>query len=83
MSRKLFDFSCICGHRQEDLVDLDVDGPPTCNKCGLTMTKVQSPIRFTLEGISGHFPTASDQWVKKRKEKQDLERRERERHEPS
>lgn len=82
--RRLDDFRCPCGIVEEHFIDLESEGPPVCNKCGLKMKRVQSPIRFKLEGLSGDYPTAADKWVKQREEKLKLEKREQERHgEPS
>ena len=71
--RIIDDYRCVeCDHQDEYFVS----EPPLCNKCGGETKKVILPIRFTLEGVSGDFPTASDQWVKKRKQKLADERRE-------
>lgn len=65
----LNDFKCNhCGYISEHFVDNSVK-EEVCLSCQGVATKVQSPIRFSLEGTSGHFPTAADQWVKKRKQK--------------
>lgn len=82
--RRIYDFRCPCGELEEHYIDLGIDDLPLCNKCGKTMQRVISPVRFTLEGVSGDFPTASDKWVKQRKEKIASEKRERQSHgEPS
>ena len=35
----------------------------TCPVCERATKRVQTAIRFKLEGVSGHFPTASDKWA--------------------
>ena len=34
-----------------------------CPVCEKATQRVQTPIRFKLEGVSGHFPTAADKWA--------------------
>lgn len=76
----LNDFMCPeCGDVSEHLADNKSTHEP-CLSCGALAAKVQSPIRFRLEGTSGHFPTASDQWVKKRKQKMAEEKKQLESH---
>ena len=46
-----------------------------CPKCGsIAVQKIGAPM-VKLEGISGDFPTAYDQWEKKRKQKMAQERK--------
>lgn len=46
------------------------DEPQKCKYCySEEAYHVITPTHFVLEGVSGDFPTAYDQWAKKRKEK--------------
>jgi rRNA maturation protein Nop10 len=65
----LNDFWCAsCASTEEYFVENDLT-TTACQVCGQDATKVISPIRFQLEGVSGDFPTAADRWVKRREEK--------------
>jgi hypothetical protein len=66
--RVLNDFVCPKGHRKEYFVE-NHRKTTGCDTCGAEATKVQTSIRFRLEGVSGDYPTALDKWVKNRKEK--------------
>ena len=79
MSRLLFDFRCANGHVHEELVPAEWHSVP-CDQCGYPANKVISPVRSRLDGISGDFPTAADQWEKRRESHMKQERRNRERH---
>jgi len=69
------DFLCTnCGITEEHFLENDCK-QTTCLVCGAPARKILRPISFQLEGQSGHFPTASDQWVKKREQKMALERK--------
>ena len=58
----LYDFKCHdCNSTQEVLVLRDTDFV-VCKECQGNMTRAISPIRFKLEGHSGHFPTAASKW---------------------
>ncbi len=46
-----------------------------CPVCGKIAKRIVSAPIFHLDGCSGHFPTASEKWVKKREEKIALERK--------
>lgn len=60
----LYDFKCThCGHEQEELVDRKVKYTG-CNNCDYETTRVISPVRCQLEGVSGHFPDAADKWAR-------------------
>jgi putative FmdB family regulatory protein len=73
--RVLNDFYCPkCGHEEELFRENDVDHT-TCQKCGDVARKVINAIAFQLEGRSGDFPTAADQWVKRREQKMAQERK--------
>lgn len=60
---KLFDVKCAQGHVTEDWVE-SRDGTTTCSQCGSTAKPIYTPVHFSLEGASGHFPTAHDRWVR-------------------
>lgn len=75
MPKRLYDFRCTEGHLTEKYVDLSDDHTHRCNECGSEAKRVISAVSFVLEGVSGHFPTASDQWAKRRKEQIALERK--------
>jgi len=79
MSRRLFDFECASGHQHEELVQPDVR-ITFCPKCGRKARRIISPVRSQLDGTSGDFPTAADQWEKRRESHMKQERRNQERH---
>lgn len=60
--KKLRDFRCSKGHVTELLVD-DETKQVRCD-CGEESKRIITPITFTLEGYSGHFPTAADKWTR-------------------
>ena len=64
------DFECThCGTIEEHFLENDVK-QCTCLNCGAIARKIQRAIRFDLPGNDPHgFPTAADQWVKKREQK--------------
>lgn len=66
--RVLNDFVCPEGHQKEYFLD-NRTLTTCCDTCGAEAKKVQAAIRFKLEGTSGAFPTAYDQWAKKRNQK--------------
>lgn len=35
-----------------------------CPECGTASKRVFTAVRFKLEGVSGHYPTAYDKWAK-------------------
>ena len=78
MSKLLFDFRCANGHVHEELVPSTWLSVPC--ECGLPANRIISPVRSRLDGISGDFPTASDQWEKRRESHMKQERRNQERH---
>lgn len=67
MSLRYFDFQCAKGHITEHLVDSEVT-VVECHHCHNDASRMISSPRFQLEGITGAFPTASDQWAKKHEE---------------
>lgn len=74
--RVFLDFKCPQGHTEEHFVD-NLTRHVICDRCGEEATKIQSTIRFKLDTVSGHFPSATDKWAKNRrlklKEEQRLE----------
>ena len=79
MSRLLFDFECPNRHRHEALVQADIR-KVNCPKCGHFARRIISPVRSQLDGTSGDFPTAADQWERRRESHMKQERRNQERH---
>lgn len=73
----LFDFQCTqCNHKFEVLIDSkERDQPIPCEVCTEDAKRVISPVRVRLEGITGHFPTAYNQWERKRKQKMEQEKK--------
>jgi hypothetical protein len=70
---RLFDFKCPCGQVFEELVHSHVTA---CRcSCGREAKRVISPVRSSLEGISGDFPDAADKWVKRRQSHMAYERK--------
>jgi len=60
----LFDFRCgECGTVHEALVDRE-QKHTKCTNCGSISTRMVSPVRSQLEGITGHFPDAADKWAR-------------------
>ena len=60
--RRLFDFKCSNGHITEELVESET--AIQCS-CGLEAKRILSPIRCSLEGLTGHFPDAHAKWAKR------------------
>lgn len=60
--KKLFDGRCPQGHVNEFWGELDET--QVCPDCGGDATRIITPVRFVLEGASGHFPTATQRWIK-------------------
>lgn len=64
MPRLLFDFRCTrCRHVHEELVESGVTDTD-CPVCAGRSERLITPIRFRLEGHTGHFPTAADKWAR-------------------
>jgi len=73
----LYEYQCEeCGEVSEGRAKIaDRLIPIVCSHCGGKAHFIVSACRFVLEGCSGDYPTAADQWVKKRKQKQNQERK--------
>lgn len=67
MSLRYFDFQCAKEHITEHLVDSEVT-VVECPHCRNDATRLISTPRIKLEGITGAFPTAADQWERKHEE---------------
>ena len=61
---KLYDFNCLDGHVFEQLVD-ENKRTVRC-QCGYSATRIISPVRSSLDPISGHFPDATRRWARAR-----------------
>lgn len=68
----LFDFSCGCGNLFEALAQKD-SREKDCPQCGMVAKRVISPVRCSLDPTSGHFPGATEKWIKAREQKMALE----------
>jgi hypothetical protein len=72
--RLLFDFRCPDNHITEALVNSE-DTEHQCGLCSKMAQKIISPVRCSLEHISGEFPGATIKWAKQRQQKIKLERK--------
>lgn len=68
----LFDFSCECGNKFEALVS-SKETEKNCPLCGQVAKRVISAVRCSLDPTSGHFPGATEKWIKAREQKMALE----------
>jgi len=67
--KRIFDFRCsTCRRKFEAIVDLSSTMTIRCS-CGQTAYKVLSPVRASLDPLSGHFPSATDKWAKEHEQK--------------
>jgi Zn finger protein HypA/HybF involved in hydrogenase expression len=63
--RKIIDVKCRdCGEVHEEFGYLD--DTFRCGSCGGEAKRIISPVRCTLEGVSGDFPGAAMKWAKDR-----------------
>jgi hypothetical protein len=62
-SRRIFEFRCREGHTSERLTYPEAQ-EILCPICSEAAQRVISPVRCSLDGISGAFPTASDKWAR-------------------
>lgn len=64
MGLRVFDFQCPQGHVTEHFVDSEIE-EVQC-ECECIAHRMISAPQISLDGTSGHFPTASDAWEKRR-----------------
>ena len=62
---RVWDFLCPSGHRTEHFVDADLM-VVQCPRCSDHAHRQLAAPRSQLDGISGHFPSAADKWVRNR-----------------
>ena len=61
--RVIMDVRCTeCGNVDEVLGRYDAEFD--CSACGGTARKIISPVRCSLEGVSGDFPGAAMKWTR-------------------
>ena len=70
----LFDFICKYAHVNEKLVSSKTK-QINCPQCDEVATRVIPAVRCSLDPASGHFPGATDKWVRSREQKMALERK--------
>ena len=71
---KMYDFVCVCGQRMERLTGYETVEVP-CGDCGGVALKAISAPKFKLEGWSGNFPSAANQFDRIHREKLKAEQR--------
>ena len=71
--RRMYDFRCESGENIERLVTFDEQ--IVCCLCGKSARRTISVPNFKLEGWSGDFPTAHQQFDRKHREKLESERK--------
>jgi len=67
MPARIFEFICRAGHKSEAYVDTQTQ-EILCRVCDEPAQRVISPVRCSLEGISGDFPTAWEKWGRQHEE---------------
>jgi hypothetical protein len=72
--RALFDFKCEQGHVNESFVDTTLT-TISCPVCSLQAKRIISPVRSSLDPISGDFMGATAKWEKMRAQKIQQERK--------
>jgi len=60
----LYDFRCDDCHATFELLRNHGTNKTECTECGGLATRMISPVRSKLEGITGHFPDAADKWAR-------------------
>jgi len=61
----IYEFRCSKGHITEYLLAVkDMDSVQPCKSCKKEAKRIISVPHFTLEGVSGDFPTAADKWAR-------------------
>ena len=71
---RMYDFVCVCGQRMERLTGYETVEVP-CGDCGGVALKAISAPKFKLEGWSGNFPSAANQFDRIHREKLKAEQR--------
>ena len=74
MARRIFEFRCVKGHVTDKYVDDSVT-TVVCPHCRNDASRIISAVRSSLDGTSGHFPDATDKWVKNRESHMRYERK--------
>ena len=72
--RLLFDFECEGGHIEEHFVSSDTR-EVECPHCHKPAQRIQSPVRSTLDPVSGDFKKATNKWMRNREQKLKQERK--------
>lgn len=70
----LNDFKCPSGHLEERYVEAST-ATVNCRQCGLPAERVFLTANFSLDPISGHFPSATRKWALDRENKAKKERK--------
>jgi hypothetical protein len=65
MAKRIFEFRCAKGHVSDKYVDESVT-VIQCPHCTNDASRIISTPRISLDGCSGHFPSASRAWEKRR-----------------
>ena len=71
--RRMYDFRCESGEKIERFTTFEEQ--IVCCLCGKSARRTISVPKFKLEGWSGHFPTAHQQFDRKHREKLESERK--------
>ena len=70
----LYDFECNeCHEIKEAFGKMDDKDQIVDCSCGGQAKRIVSPVSFKLEGLTGAYPSAHDQWAKKRKQHMAIE----------
>lgn len=75
---RVFDFVCRNGHRVERFVESGIE-EVEC-ECGAMGKRQIATPRVSLDGCSGHFPSAADEWERRRESHMRKERKNMEDH---
>lgn len=78
MAVRVWDFLCRNGHRVEHFVDVGIE-EVEC-ECGAMGKRQIAAPRASLDGCSGHFPTAADAWERRRESHMRREKHNQENH---
>ena len=73
--KKIYDFHCTtCAVTKEYWAETEVTAL-RCDQCGDLQTRRPSLGHFSLDPLSGHYPSATQQWAKNREIKIKQERK--------